>query len=174
MIWLLLVVFQIKHFLADYPLQGRYMLGKFKPYPDFILPLLSHGLVHGVFTFLIALYLKPWDVALVLAVLDLAIHSTVDWIKANPSIGGRFKYFTKQEYIDHINYMADTQKKIDAIPDNGGQWNQERANLANERYEKSVEWNEKVRSNTFFWWALGADQMAHHLTHYLLIWALLP
>jgi hypothetical protein len=27
-----------------------------------------------------------------------------------------------------------------------------------------------LRYNTFFWWALGFDQMFHHLTHYLLLW----
>ena len=30
MIYLLLVIYQIKHFLCDYPLQGKFMLGKFK------------------------------------------------------------------------------------------------------------------------------------------------
>jgi hypothetical protein len=30
------------------------------------------------------------------------------------------------------------------------------------------------QGNTLFWWSLGvADQMAHHLTHYLIIWLLL-
>ena len=29
-IFILLILFQIKHFLCDFPLQGKYMLGKFK------------------------------------------------------------------------------------------------------------------------------------------------
>lgn len=136
MIYLLLVVYQLKHFLADYPLQNKFMLGKFLPYPKFILPLLSHGLVHAVFTFLIALCLKPLHVAVVLGLFDMTVHCVVDWVKANPSMGGRFKPLTKETYPT----STDADKK----------------------------------SNTFFWWALGADQMAHHLTHYLLIWAMLP
>lgn len=131
MIYLLLVIYQLKHFIADYPLQNKFMLGKFLPYPKFILPLLSHGAVHAVFTFLIALYFKSWQVAALLGALDMAVHCTVDWVKANPSMGGRFKPLTKETYPT----STDEDKK----------------------------------SNTYFWWALGADQMAHHLTHYVLI-----
>lgn len=150
MIWILLVVYQIKHFIADYPLQGRYMLGKFKPYPDFILPLLSHGLVHGVFTFLIALYFKSWEASLALGLLDMAIHSTVDWVKANPSIGGRFAALSKNEMKNILSYLP---------------------TLGKEGVEEKF--GAQLKSNTFFWWALGADQLAHHLTHYLLIWIIL-
>lgn len=135
MIWLLLIVYQLKHFIADYPLQGKFMLGKFKPYPACILPLLSHGLVHGVFTFLIALYFKDLNTSLMLGALDMAIHSGVDYVKANPELGGSFKALTKDTFPT-------------ATP-------------------------EQVKSNTLFWWSLGADQMAHHLTHYLLIWIIL-
>jgi hypothetical protein len=151
MIWILLVVYQIKHFIADYPLQGRYMLGKFKPYPDFILPLLSHGAVHGVLTFLIAVCLKPVHVALVLGLVDMTIHSVVDWIKANPSIGGRFAALSKNEMKNILSY----------VPTLG-------------EAEVKAKFGDQLKSNTYFWWALGADQFAHHLTHYLLIWAMLP
>jgi hypothetical protein len=164
MIWILLVIYQVKHFIADYPLQGRYMLGKFKPYPAFILPLLSHGLVHGAFTFLIALYLKPWQYALTLGALDMAIHSTVDWIKANPSIGGRFNALSKnemKEYLQTVSSLSDApiprHPEIQLFLDN-----------------MKRDFAPRLKSNTFFWWALGADQMAHHLTHYLLIWMMLP
>lgn len=135
MIFVLLVIYQIKHFIADYPLQNKFMLGKFLPWPKFVLPLAAHGAVHAIFTFLIVICFKPIGFAIALGLLDMAIHCTVDWIKANPSIGGRFKPLTKETYLA----STDEQKK----------------------------------SNTFFWWALGADQMAHHLTHYLLIWLIL-
>lgn len=147
MIWVLLIVYQIKHFVADYPLQGRYMLGKFKPYPDFILPLLSHGAVHAAFTFLITLCFRSWEAALLLGLLDMMIHSIVDWIKANPSIGGRFSALSKNE----MYALMHRQKNNGAMPDDAA-W---------------------LKSNVYFWWALGADQMAHHLTHYLLIWLIL-
>lgn len=159
MIWLLLIVYQLKHFVADYPLQGSYMLGKFKPYPHFILPLLSHGLVHGVFTFLIALYFKSWETAALLGALDMGIHSVVDWAKANPSIGGKFAALSKAEFVALI---ADPPMKL----------------TRNTHEPIIVEVSEteaaKMRqSNMYFWWALGADQLAHHLTHYLLIFIIL-
>ena len=140
MLWILLVTYQIKHFLADYPLQGKFMLGKFAKFPDFILPLLAHAGVHAAFTFAIAICLKPAKVAIVLALLDAAIHFTVDRIKASPDLLGRFKPLTKETYIAAV--QANDQAAI--------------------------------KGNTFFWWALGWDQMMHHLTHYLIIWALLP
>jgi len=34
-------------------------------------------------------------------------------------------------------------------------------------------WQQKLRSNTKFWRALGWDQKVHHLTHYYIIWRLI-
>jgi hypothetical protein len=31
---------------------------------------------------------------------------------------------------------------------------------------------EQWRSNTLFWWALGFDQLIHHLTHYVIVFYL--
>lgn len=132
-IWILLVVYQIKHFVADYPLQGKFMLRKFLPTPEWILPLLAHASVHAVFTYLIALAVRP-RLALWLALFDASTHFVVDRIKASPDLGGRFKPLTKQTY--------------------------------------SAATPEQLKSNVYFWWALGADQMAHHLTHYVIIYFL--
>jgi hypothetical protein len=121
--WLisLLLVFQIKHFLADYPFQGKYMLGKFKGGTEWILPLLAHASVHAAFTFIIAfVFSQKISTAFWLGVLDLVIHFTMDRIKASPNLLGRFK------------------------PD-----------------------------NKYFWWALGFDQMVHHVTHYFIILCLI-
>jgi len=121
-IFLLLVIFQLKHFLADYPLQTPYMLGKMKA-TGWKLPLAAHAAVHALITFTIAFvfldlsYLP--DVILfasLLAMLDFTIHFLVDRVKASPSLAGKFK-----------------------------------------------------PEQSYFWWALGADQMAHHLTHYFII-----
>ncbi len=119
-IFLLLVLFQIKHFLCDFPLQGKYMLGKFKVH-GWQVPLLAHASVHGAGTLaIIAIYsnhihqLPRYMAALALA--DILVHFTVDRIKASPNLLGRWK------------------------PD-----------------------------NKYFWWALGADQAAHHFTHYAII-----
>lgn len=94
-IFRILIAFQIKHFVADYPLQGKYMLGKFKPGWDFLGPLLSHCLVHAYLTFVIVWScpgeLFTWQFALQMAVLDFVIHFIMDRIKAGPKYLGRFK-----------------------------------------------------------------------------------
>lgn len=134
MIFLLLFLYQIKHFLADYPLQTKYMLGKFKSGYEWILPLLAHVSVHGSMTFLIALFIKP-EIAIYLALFDVAAHFAMDRIKASPDLLGKFQPFTKKEYEAGVS-------------------------------------KEQIKSNVFFWWSLGLDQMVHHLTHYIIIWVL--
>ncbi len=88
-VYYLLIAFYIKHFMADYPLQNRYMLGKTNKDNGYILPLISHCLVHGVFTLSICLYVNPtyWWLSLV----DMSVHFVVDRIKASPNLLGRFK-----------------------------------------------------------------------------------
>lgn len=66
------------------------MLKKFSPNWDFFFPLLSHSLVHALFTFLIAYAFRP-ELALSVALLDLVVHFTMDRIKAGPKYLGRFK-----------------------------------------------------------------------------------
>lgn len=99
MIFYLLVVYQIKHFLADFPLQGKYMLNKFQPGWDFLLPLTAHAAIHALFTFIISLSylfhktypLMDIELPLKLALLDFVVHFTMDRIKAGPKYLGRFK-----------------------------------------------------------------------------------
>lgn len=95
-IFLLLVIFQVKHFLADYPLQGKYMLGKFKPGWAFFMPLLAHCEVHACFTFVIA-YVFTHDTSLSagLGLTDLCLHFFMDRMKAGPKYLGRFKDMMK-------------------------------------------------------------------------------
>lgn len=133
MIFFLLVIFQIKHFLCDYPLQGEYMLGKFKGGKDWILPLFAHSYVHAVMTGLIALCVKP-SIALQVALFDLVVHFTMDRIKASPELLGRYKPLTAKDYP-----TATMTQKL---------------------------------HNKYFWWALGIDQSAHHITHYIIIYNL--
>jgi Protein of unknown function (DUF3307) len=108
------IAWQIKHFICDFPLQNNYMLGKFKPFPFYILPLFQHSAVHAFGTaWLCALFNWPlWFIAF-----DLVTHFIIDRIKASPSLGGRWK-----------------------------------------------------PSDKYFWWALGADQMAHQLVGIFMIW----
>jgi hypothetical protein len=91
-IFALLFIYQIKHFVADYPLQGKYMLGKFKPDWGFFGPLLAHSLVHSIFTLFISyIFTKDLYFSIGLGVLDLVIHFVMDRIKAGPKYLGRFK-----------------------------------------------------------------------------------
>jgi len=147
-VFALLIWFQVKHFLADYPLQGQYMLGKFKEGWDFLLPLLAHVGVHGAMTLGICLWLRPemWWLALV----DMAIHFTMDRIKAGPKWLGRFKPLTGPDfnkYLDTYEHAEDADARSNA--------------------------RQHLKGNVLFWWSLGLDQMVHHLTHYGVIYALL-
>jgi Protein of unknown function (DUF3307) len=93
MLFVLLVWTKFKHFLADFPLQGRYMLGKFKDGSDWILPLLSHVAVHGLFTLGLCLLVNPamwW-----LCFLDMGIHFVTDRVKASKNLLGRWKFEDK-------------------------------------------------------------------------------
>jgi hypothetical protein len=137
-IFVLLVIYQLKHFLADYPLQGAYMLGKFKPGWDFVLPLLAHVGVHGLFTLAIVLWYNPslwW-----LSLFDMASHFVMDRVKASPKYLGRFKALSANEF-----------KMLMQMPE-----------LSKPQF----------KSNVYFWWSLGFDQMWHHLTHYIIIWTI--
>jgi len=95
-IFVLLVAFQVKHFLADYIYQDAYMLGKFKE-KGWVLPLLSHVLFHGLFTLVIAAYYvtNGW-VVLGLAVFDMVVHFIMDRIKASPKMLGRYNTTQKE------------------------------------------------------------------------------
>lgn len=97
-IFVLLVVFQLKHFLADYPLQTRYMLGKFKPGLGYVLPLFLHASVHAAFTFLICWTFSSFWFAVVAAVFDHTVHFLMDRLKASPSLLGKHKPLTAKEY----------------------------------------------------------------------------
>jgi hypothetical protein len=137
---ILLVVFQLKHFVADYLLQTKYMLGKFKD-ANWHTPLLAHVGVHAAITFGIVTWFGftchqhyssyILERAFAMAMFDGSVHFVMDRVKASPKLLGRFKPLTAETYKD-------------ASP-------------------------EKIRSNTFFWWALGFDQLIHHLTHYAII-----
>ena len=91
MLFTLLILFQLKHFICDYPLQNRYMLGKMQP-KDWFFPLLSHAAVHAAATFLIVMvFTQALMAAIFIGLLDLLTHFLIDRLKASPSYGGRFK-----------------------------------------------------------------------------------
>ena len=100
-LFLLLVIYQAKHFLADFPLQTKYMLGKFKDGWGFLLPLLAHVGVHGLFTFGITVcFTGNVLLGFLLACFDVVVHFVMDRIKAGKKYLGRFKPLTAKEYPD--------------------------------------------------------------------------
>jgi hypothetical protein len=155
-IFLLLVIYQLKHFIADYPLQGKYMLGKFKKGTAWILPLLAHVGVHGAFTLVIACAFHC-QYAPLLALLDMTLHFIMDRIKASPNLLGRYQAVSKNEMMQIIEDM----RYYEQFPGTPTTQNCKPHTLA------------KIRSNVLFWWCLGLDQMVHHLTHYIIIYLIL-
>jgi hypothetical protein len=158
----LLVAYQIKHWTADFPLQGEYMLRKFAKDPKIWVPsLAAHAGVHALFTLLIGLVAVGYHPAvLALAVFDFAIHFTMDRIKASPSMLGRYKSLDANGYMNVKSILAqgDATMKVLGYPENYGLY---------------IQAKERLRHSNYFWWILGFDQMVHHLTHYLIIACLL-
>ena len=149
----LLVIYQIKHYLCDYPLQNEYMLGKFKPGFQFIAPLAFHSGAHGVGTFLISsvyLYQKDSFVAIPIILLccfDFISHFVMDRIKASPNLLGRYHPLSPTEYKDLIQFEMKEGPDAQTIQDK--------------------------KHNKLFWWSVGLDQGVHHLTHYSIMISLL-
>lgn len=108
-----MAVFQLKHFIADFPLQSRYMLQKTRSDWAFIPPLALHSAIHAAMTLAIVAYFRSdlwW-----LAVFDFIIHFVMDRIKSGPRYLGRFND-TKQngfwiamgfdQMVHHLTHLA--------------------------------------------------------------------
>ena len=90
LIILLLALFGIKHFLADFVWQTPRMLAEKGTYGAE--GGLVHAGVHAVGTFVVLMIVFPWSIwshlaAAMLAILDGAVHYHVDWAKTNLSRG---------------------------------------------------------------------------------------
>ena len=96
LIFTLLVIYQLKHFIADFPLQREYMLRKGIETWDFLLPLSLHCGVHAFGSLMITLWFAPslWY----LAILDFVVHFFVDRVKASPSYLGRFNDLSQASF----------------------------------------------------------------------------
>ncbi|MAV92116.1 MAG: hypothetical protein CL676_11910 [Bdellovibrionaceae bacterium] len=95
-VFALLILFQVKHFLADFVFQNVYMLRKGSPNWDFVVPLSIHAGIHALSTLPIVLYVNPsvwW-----LSVMDFFIHFVMDRIKAGPRYLGRFDDLNSKAY----------------------------------------------------------------------------
>jgi hypothetical protein len=143
-LFLLLVLFQLKHFLADFPFQTDWMLRKFAPDWSFVWPLLAHSSVHALFTCVLFLcFGASIPVALALAGLNGVVHFGMDRLKAGPRYLGRFKQLSGEQLL------------WARIPVNG------------KPNHKSL-WGNKL-----FWWSLGLDQLVHGLTDLACVWLFL-
>ena len=175
MVWILLIVFQIKHFIADYPLQTPYMLGKFKD-KGWIKPLAEHCGVHALFTYWIACFALmysgfPWTYiwyAFGLAVLDFTIHFIMDRIKASPKMLGRYESLSKEQFKGLSEARSMAVRALDFfVP------NEENLAIRTESARQITQIDQKFKNNKYFWWALGVDQMVHHLTDILIIFLII-
>jgi hypothetical protein len=92
----LLVIYQMKHFICDFPLQREYMMRKTLPGWEFFLPLTIHSAVHSFFTLIILLIFAPslWY----LFIYDFVIHFCMDRIKSGPKYLGRFNSPDKHSF----------------------------------------------------------------------------
>lgn len=157
-LYVLLVLFAIKHFLGDYPLQNSYMLRKFAPHwKDWIFPLGAHASVHALFTLAILLAFNvycytaqlgqiPYGKIIALAGFDFIIHFTMDRIKASPNLWGRFRTLSPNEMQKALTGLRSHKQNV---------------RLASRR---------NIKGNQYFWWSLGFDQMVHHLTDITVIY----
>lgn len=164
-IFVLLVLFQIKHFIADYPLQGKYMLGKFKE-SGWVKPLLAHVAVHGFLTALIVIFFN-YKLIIPLVLLDMVLHFVMDRIKVSSKLLGRFQALSKEQFKGLSEARALAFNAIEFFIDN-----HENKDIREESFRQVSEIDQKFKGNTYFWWALGLDQGVHHLTHYLIIYLL--
>lgn len=101
--FVLLVIFQFKQYLADFPLQRQYMLtGKVQKGWNFIFPLAIHCSIHATLTLLIMLFADPrlWWLCFV----DFVVHFTMDRIKSSPNLLGRFNDVHKAAFWNCLGF----------------------------------------------------------------------
>lgn len=72
---------QVKHFLADFPLQSKYMLRKTAK-KGWFKPLLAHAGVHGGLTWLVLMPLVGFSGAIIYGAADTVVHFCIDFWKA--------------------------------------------------------------------------------------------
>lgn len=156
----MLLAYQVKHFLADYLLQGYPlapgMVRKFAPrLRDAYGALFDHALVHGFLT----MFIVSWTLGMTydgfafagwMCCFDTLVHFTMDRIKASPNLLGRYKPMSAQEFQQAKDLLNMGREKSQPI------------------FEKF--YHRRMWQNTLFWWSLGFDQFVHHLTHYTIIY----
>lgn len=88
---MILILLLIKHYIADFLLQTRWMAEEKGQLKGWLKPLLSHCVIHGFFTYWVIFPFTSDGVAGLCAIIDIAAHFIIDRIKAHPKLGGRWK-----------------------------------------------------------------------------------
>jgi len=106
----LLALFGIKHFLADFLWQFPYMVQDKGQYggPGGM----THAFIHGVLTFFVVIgFVRPED-AVTIALIDSAVHYHIDWAKTNLSQGlgitdhRYWVWFGLDQTLHYLTYIA--------------------------------------------------------------------
>jgi hypothetical protein len=93
---LFLVLFALKHFIVDFPLQGEYQWRNKGTYahPGGML----HAGLHGCATMIILFFFTTFEMAIALAWLDAVVHYHIDWAKMNLNAKYGWKPDTHPEF----------------------------------------------------------------------------
>jgi hypothetical protein len=107
---ILLVLFGIKHFLADFLWQFSYMVRDKGQYgaPGGM----THAGIHGILTFFVLIgFVRPED-SVTLALIDATVHYHIDWAKTNLSRGLGINdrkfwiWFGLDQTLHYLTYIA--------------------------------------------------------------------
>lgn len=158
-IFLMLILFEIKHFLFDFVFQTKYHLGKFNADGSFYWPLVSHSAWVACLTpaiLGIAGYGRHVELVAIAWGIDFWSHFFIDRLKAGPKYLGRFKALSAQEYQVCNKAVYNSQIYYDI---NG-----------NQKFMDTPEALKKLRGNWMYFVSIGIDQMAHHLVYLAIIY----
>jgi hypothetical protein len=106
----LLALFGVKHFLADFLLQFPYMVADKEQYgaPGGLV----HASIHGLLTFFVIVgFVRPED-AVTISLIDAAVHYHIDWAKTNLSQGLTIEdhrfwvWFGLDQTLHYLTYIA--------------------------------------------------------------------
>lgn len=94
---LILLLLQLKHFVADFFIQTPYMYKNKGTYGH--LGGISHSGIHGIFTFQILIWFLAPAQALGLAFLDMVIHYHMDWFKVYWSKKRGYNFYNNEYWV---------------------------------------------------------------------------
>lgn len=107
---ILLALFGIKHFLADFLWQFPFMLRDKGIYGA--IGGAHHALLHGILTLFVVIGFVPAEDAVMLGLIDTAVHYHIDWVKTNLSQGltsadrAFWIWFGLDQALHYLTYIA--------------------------------------------------------------------